>query len=63
VPWLTITSGSPGTGNGILDFFVTPNTTNSSRTGSLSVAGYGITLTEAGVRAAAQVIGPPVAIE
>jgi pseudomonalisin len=63
VPWITIISGSPGTGDGIVDFMVTPNTTKSSRTGSVSVAGYGITLTEAGVRAAAEVIGPPVAIE
>jgi pseudomonalisin len=59
VPWITITSGSPGTGNGIVDFTVTPNTTNSSRTGSLSVAGYGITLTEAGVRAAARIASQP----
>jgi pseudomonalisin len=63
VPWISITSGSPGTGDGIVDFLVTPNTTNSSRTGSFSIAGFGVTLTEAGIRAAAKVTGPAMSIE
>src|SRR5579875_2341802 len=57
VPWISIVSGSPGTGNGVVNFTVQPNTALTSRTGGLTVAGYSIALTEAGMRAAARVMG------
>lgn len=45
--WITITSGSSGTGNGTAFYQATSNTTSSSRAGTMTVAGYTITLTEA----------------
>jgi hypothetical protein len=63
VPWISITSGSPGVGDGIIDFTVTPNAATSSRSGSMTVAGFAITLTEAAARAAAHVVSPVLAIQ
>ena len=47
--WITITSGSSGTGNGTLNFTVAENTTPSSRTGTLVVAGETVTIEQADV--------------
>ncbi|MBS1807440.1 MAG: BACON domain-containing protein [Acidobacteria bacterium] len=47
--WLTIVSGKSGTGNGTVTWEVTPNTSTSVRTGTLTIAGQTFTLTQAGV--------------
>jgi Viral BACON domain/Putative binding domain, N-terminal len=44
--WITITSGSSGTGNGTVNFTVAANTTGSDRTGTLTIAGRPFTVTE-----------------
>lgn len=46
--WLTITSGSQGSGNGSLAFTVAANPVTTSRTGTLLVAGVTVTVTQAG---------------
>lgn len=46
--WLTVTGGSSGTGSGTVTFDVDPNVGTSSRTGTLTVAGYTVTVTQAG---------------
>jgi all-beta uncharacterized protein/BACON domain-containing protein len=44
--WITITSGSAGTGNGTVNFTAAANTTGSDRNGTLTIAGRTFTLTE-----------------
>jgi hypothetical protein len=44
--WLTISSGASGTGNGTVLFLAGYNITKTQRTGTLTVAGYQINLTE-----------------
>ena len=44
--WITITRGTPGSGTGPLSFSVTANTTSTARTGTLTVAGQTVTLTQ-----------------
>jgi hypothetical protein len=46
-PWLTITSGSSGSGNGKVDYSVAPLTTG-SRTATISIGGQTFTLTQSG---------------
>jgi hypothetical protein len=46
VTWISVTSGSPGTGPGTLDFFVANNPNSAVRIGDLTVAGYVIQVTE-----------------
>jgi hypothetical protein len=45
VPWLTITSGAAGTGNGSVGFSAAANTLG-SRTGTLTIAGQTFTVTQ-----------------
>jgi hypothetical protein len=45
-PWLAITAGASGNGNGIVNFIVSPNTTT-SRTGTLTIAGRTFTVDQA----------------
>jgi len=45
--WITVTSAASTKGAGTAGFFVTGNTTSAPRTGTLSVAGYTIQVTEA----------------
>jgi uncharacterized protein (TIGR03437 family) len=45
--WITITSGSPGSGNGTVVYSLTANTSASSRTGTLTIAGQTFTVTQA----------------
>ena len=47
--WITITSGSNGSGNGTCGYSVAPNSGTSSRTGSLTVAGQTFTINQSGV--------------
>jgi len=46
--WISITSGSPGTGNGTVSYTVSQNTGTGSRTGTLTVAGQTHTVTQTG---------------
>ena len=39
VPWITITSGSSGTGNGTVKYSVSPNPTGVQRQGTVTVSG------------------------
>ena len=50
-PWITITSGASGNGNGTVNFTTTANT-GPSRSGSISIAGQTLGVTEAGSCAA-----------
>lgn len=45
--WITITSGQSGTGDGTLTYSVAPNSSTSSRTGTLTVAGRTVTVKQA----------------
>jgi len=47
--WITINSGSSGSGNGVVNFTVAPNTSVNSRSGALTVAGQTVTITQAGL--------------
>ena len=49
VSWMTITSGTSGSGNGTVKISVDANPTSSVRTGTLTIAGHLVTITEAGV--------------
>jgi hypothetical protein len=48
VSWVTVTSGASGSGNGSVGYSVAANTTASSRTGTLKVAGQTVTVTQQG---------------
>ena len=48
-PWLKITSGATGSGNGTVNFSVDPNTLSLSRSGVITVAGQSYTVTQTGV--------------
>jgi pseudomonalisin len=58
VSWIDVTSGSPGTGPGTVDFFVANNPNSSARVGDLTVAGFTIQVTE-GAKGAVS-LGKPV---
>ncbi len=47
-PWVTITSGASGSGNGTVGYSVAANTTTSPRTGTLTIGGQPFTITQAG---------------
>ncbi|MBK6999480.1 MAG: peptidoglycan DD-metalloendopeptidase family protein [Rhodoferax sp.] len=53
--WLTITSGTSGSGNGTVAYTVAANTGTTTRTGTLTIAGKTFTVTQAGVPIAAPV--------
>jgi uncharacterized protein (TIGR03437 family) len=48
VNWITVTSGSSGTGNGAVTYSVAANTSSASRTGTLTIAGQILSMTQAG---------------
>ncbi len=48
-PWITLGSPSSGFGNGTLNFSVSNNPTTSSRTGTISVGGQTVTISQAGL--------------
>ena len=50
--WITITSGDSGTGNGTVSFSVMANTIQSSRTGTMNIAGETFTVIQEGVQQA-----------
>lgn len=47
--WISITSGSSGTGDGTVGYSIAANTSLSSRTGTVTVGGQAFTVTQAGV--------------
>src|SRR4029079_12402142 len=47
VPWLSITAGASGTGNGTVQFSVAANSDTTPRTGTLTVGGVTFTVTQA----------------
>ncbi|MGD0281882.1 MAG: BACON domain-containing carbohydrate-binding protein [Dissulfurispiraceae bacterium] len=47
-PWITITSGSSGTGSGTVTYNMAVNTGTSSRTGTITIAGQTFSVTQAG---------------
>ena len=49
--WITITSGSSGSGNGTVNYRVSANGGSSSRTGTLTVAGQPVTITQSAATA------------
>ena len=46
VGWITFTSGGSGTGSGSVNYTVARNTTTSSRSGTLTIAGRTVTVTQ-----------------
>jgi uncharacterized protein (TIGR03437 family) len=55
VSWITITSGASGSGGGTAGYTVAANTSSTSRTGTLTIAGQTHTVTQAGAAPS----GPP----
>jgi hypothetical protein len=47
-PWITINAGSPGSGNGAVQYTVAVNTSSVARTGSITVAGQPVEILQAG---------------
>jgi hypothetical protein len=54
-PWITITSGTAGTGDGKISYSVAPNAGAASQSASILVAGQTFTISEAGAPAIASV--------
>jgi hypothetical protein len=48
--WLTVTAGANGTGNGTVSFHAAANGGTSPRTGTLTIAGQSVTVTQAGAK-------------
>lgn len=48
VPWITIASGASGTGLGSVSYSVAANTSSASRTGTVTISGETITVSQAG---------------
>jgi hypothetical protein len=57
--WITITAGSPGSGNGAVQYAIAANAATASRTGSLTVAGQVVTITQAGTGTACSYTAAP----
>ena len=47
-PWISVSSGGSGSGNGLVLFAVTLNSSVSTRVGTLTVAGHTVTITQLG---------------
>ncbi|MDT5063130.1 MAG: hypothetical protein QOH63_3589, partial [Acidobacteriota bacterium] len=54
--WLTITSGAIGTGNGTVSYTVAANSTTSSRSGTMNIAGQTFTVTQNGATSASPTV-------
>ncbi len=46
--WISVTSGASGTGNGTVKYKASANNTSTSRTGTLTIAGQALTVTQTG---------------
>lgn len=51
VAWITVTAGASGTTGGSVSYSVAPNTSSTSRSGTILVAGQSVTVTQAGAAA------------
>jgi uncharacterized protein (TIGR03437 family) len=51
-PWITVTGGAQGSGNGTVTFTVAANTGSSARTGTIAVGGQAIAISQAGASSA-----------
>ena len=49
VPWITVTRGAAGAGDGTVEFTVEPNATGAPRTGTITIGGQTFTVEQAGV--------------
>ncbi|MEZ5352869.1 MAG: BACON domain-containing carbohydrate-binding protein [Bryobacteraceae bacterium] len=47
VPWITVTGGAPGSGNGMVQFVFTTNLSSTPRSGTITIAGQTFTLNQA----------------
>lgn len=56
-PWITVTSGFSGSGNGTVSFAITANTLADPRTETISIGGQMFTVTQAGTAATLPVMG------
>jgi Putative binding domain, N-terminal len=56
--WLTITSGTSGTGNGTVKFSLSANTSLVTRSANLTIGGQPFTLTQRGNITAAKIVSP-----
>ena len=51
-PWITVTGGAQGSGNGTVTFAVAANTGSTARTGTIAVGGQAIAISQAGAPSA-----------
>ena len=58
VNWITLLNGASGNGSGNLMYSVQPNSSANSRTGSLSIAGSSLTVTQSGTAPAVPPLSP-----
>jgi len=58
VSWMAVVSGASGSGSGALLYSVAPNTSSAPRSGSLSIAGVTLPVTEAGLPATVAPLTP-----
>ena len=56
--WMSITSGSSGTGNGVVNVNLTANPSEAARTGTLTIAGQSVSVQEEGLGACTLEISP-----
>jgi hypothetical protein len=56
--WMSITSGSSGTGNGVVNVTLTANPSEAARTGTLTIAGQSVSVQEEGLGACTLEISP-----
>ena len=61
-PWLTVTSGANGSGNGTVAFSATANPTTSARTGTITIGGQTFSVNQAAAACTFSVTPPSVAI-
>jgi hypothetical protein len=56
--WMSITSGANGTGNGVVNVSLTANSSETARTGTLTVAGQNVAVTQEGLGTCTVEISP-----
>lgn len=58
-PWIKITLGNVGRGNGVVRFTIDPNTAASPRVGTMTIAGQSVTVRQSGASACTYALTPP----
>ena len=46
-PWITVTGGASGSGDGVVHYAFSANTTGAARTGTITIAGQPYTISQA----------------